>query len=68
MKYIAITLLSFYQLFLSPLLHQLLGLRAVCRFEETCSSYTRRVINQYGILYGLKLAIRRLLRCQPFGK
>lgn len=68
MKKIAIGLIIFYQAIISPLLHQLLGIKAGCRFEETCSQYAKRVINKYGILYGSQLALKRILRCQPFGK
>jgi len=61
-------LIQGYQIFFSPFLHQLLGIQAGCRFEETCSHYARRVIRKYGILYGTKLTVKRLLACQPFKK
>lgn len=61
-------LLHVYQVVLSPLLHQALGVQAGCRYEETCSAYARRVIKKYGILYGSQLTVKRILSCQPFGK
>jgi putative membrane protein insertion efficiency factor len=68
MKYLAITLIKFYQRFLSPLLSQLLGTRMICRFSPTCSTYAIEVISKYGILRGSLLAGTRLLACQPLSK
>ena len=68
MTTLGIFFIKFYKVILSPLLHQILGVSAACRFEETCSMYAERMIKQYGILYGTQLAIKRLLTCQPFGK
>lgn len=39
-----------------------------CRFTPTCSQYAKEAISKYGAWKGLKLAIKRLLRCRPFGK
>ncbi len=36
-----------------------------CRFEPTCSVYAADAIEIHG-LYGLWLAVRRLLKCHPF--
>ena len=53
--------IRFYQLCISPLL----GLS--CRFTPTCSEYARQAILKHGPIRGLYLAIRRLLRCHPWG-
>jgi putative membrane protein insertion efficiency factor len=37
-----------------------------CRFHPSCSAYATEAIAAYGALRGLKLTVRRLLRCQPF--
>jgi hypothetical protein len=37
-----------------------------CRFEPTCSVYLYQAIEKKGILTGLYLGLRRLLRCHPF--
>ena len=57
---IALSLLSFYKRFLSPLLPPM------CRFEPTCSVYTMQAVDKYGALRGIWLGIRRLGRCHPF--
>ena len=38
----------------------------VCRFRPTCSHYSYQAIAKYGLLKGGWLAIRRIVRCQPF--
>jgi putative membrane protein insertion efficiency factor len=49
----------FYKRFISPLLPP------ACRFEPTCSVYAAEAIETHG-LYGIWLAIKRILKCQPF--
>ena len=50
-----------YQRFISPLTP------STCRFHPTCSEYSRQAIEQHGALKGSGYAIRRVLRCHPFG-
>lgn len=38
-----------------------------CRFTPTCSEYARQAIKIYGPLKGMYLALKRLLRCHPWG-
>jgi len=38
-----------------------------CRFTPTCSEYARQAIIKHGPLKGTWLALRRLLRCHPWG-
>jgi len=45
------------------LISPLLGPR--CRFYPSCSCYAIDAISKRGILVGLFLALRRLLRCHP---
>jgi uncharacterized protein len=61
---IAISTLNLYKSFLSNLIVILLGSR--CRFEETCSEYSKRAIKEKGIITGSRLTLIRILKCQPF--
>ncbi|MCI1277510.1 MAG: membrane protein insertion efficiency factor YidD [Nitrospira sp.] len=49
-----------YRACLSPLLGP------ACRFYPTCSVYAQEAIERYGVLKGLFMAGRRLLKCHPF--
>lgn len=61
MKWLAILLIKFYKVAISPLLG------ANCRFYPTCSTYGIEALQQYGFIKGTWLILRRLLRCRPFG-
>lgn len=37
-----------------------------CRFYPTCSSYTYEAVEEFGILRGTYMGLRRLLRCHPW--
>jgi putative membrane protein insertion efficiency factor len=54
--------LRMYRRFLSPMLPH------SCRFVPTCSEYAMDAIERHGALRGSFLAVRRLLRCQPFAR
>jgi putative membrane protein insertion efficiency factor len=53
--------IRFYQFCISPLLGP------SCRFTPTCSEYARQALIKYGPFKGLWLALKRLLRCHPWG-
>lgn len=53
--------IRFYQAAISPFLPK------ACRFEPTCSSYAMEALRVHGPLRGSWLAIRRILRCHPWG-
>jgi uncharacterized protein len=38
-----------------------------CRFAPSCSAYAIEAIERHGALSGGGLALRRLLRCNPWG-
>jgi hypothetical protein len=54
-------LIRIYQRYISPFM------APSCRFQPTCSEYADEAIARYGSLRGGWLAMRRILRCQPFG-
>ena len=56
-----IKLIRFYQKFISPLLGQ------NCRFYPTCSQYAIEALSNHGALKGGYLAIKRILKCNPWG-
>jgi len=60
MKNIALFLIKCYQVFISPLLGR------HCRFYPSCSSYTYEAIKKHGLLKGVFLGGKRLLKCHPF--
>jgi len=55
-------LVRFYITFLSPFFG------GACRFHPSCSNYAAEAIARHGAMRGLSLALRRLLRCNPFIK
>lgn len=65
MKTIIIFLIKTYKKLLSPII-EALGFK--CRFYPTCSAYTKQAIEKYGILKGICLGIKRILRCNPLFK
>ena len=38
-----------------------------CRFQPTCSHYTKDALLSHGIAKGSYLGIKRILRCHPCG-
>lgn len=58
---IVIALIDAYRAAVSPLLPP------ACRFTPSCSQYARTAVERFGALRGGWLAVRRLLRCHPFG-
>ncbi len=59
MKKIFLFIIRCYQLILSPLLGR------NCRFYPTCSVYTYEAIQKHGLLKGILLGSKRLLKCHP---
>jgi putative membrane protein insertion efficiency factor len=61
LKRIFIFPIRLYQRYLSPLLGK------NCRFEPTCSNYTAEAIEEWGVLKGIYMGARRIIRCHPWG-
>lgn len=62
MKRLVLRLIRFYQRAVSPYR------AACCRFTPTCSSYALQAVEKYGVWKGGRLALWRLLRCNPFNR
>jgi putative membrane protein insertion efficiency factor len=59
-KALPIALIYIYKYFLSPILPR------SCRYLPSCSDYAIQSIQRFGVVYGLILTVKRLLRCHPF--
>ena len=59
MKSIIIFIIKLYQYAISPILG------SNCRFMPTCSAYTIEAIQNFGIVKGIWLGMKRILRCRP---
>ncbi len=72
MRKILILLVVIYQKLLSPdkgILPRVLGrTRQVCIFYPTCSEYAKEALEIHGSVKGTALAVRRVLRCNPFNE
>ena len=66
MKKISLKIINFYQKYISPFFSQILGIH--CKFEPTCSEYTKQAIEKYGLIQGCWIGFKRILRCNPFSK
>lgn len=62
MKRLLLLLIRAYRRWISPLR------QPCCRFSPTCSAYALEAVEKYGALKGGYLALRRILRCNPFYK
>ena len=62
MTKILIFIIKIYKYLISPLL----GSR--CRFLPTCSEYFIEALKTQGLIKGIKLGVKRILKCHPFKK
>ena len=60
MKKLLLAAIRFYRKYISP------TRPPCCRFIPTCSAYALEAVEKYGALKGGLLAVRRILRCNPF--
>jgi putative membrane protein insertion efficiency factor len=59
-RQILLALIQIYLYAISPFLGQR------CRFYPSCSAYAAEALTKHGVLKGLWLSIKRVLRCHPF--
>lgn len=60
-------LVKIYRYGFSPALHLLAGAGFGCRYVPTCSQYAEEAFAKHGVMKGLWLAVKRVLRCHPWG-
>lgn len=60
MRTVLVIMVRGYQMILSPLLP------AACRYYPSCSAYAIEALERHGALRGTWLAMRRIVRCNPF--
>ncbi len=61
LTWLLVMFIRLYQRFISPLTPP------SCRYTPTCSQYAVEALRKYGPFKGLWLAVKRLLRCHPWG-
>ncbi len=61
LAFVLILPIRFYQKCISPLTPP------TCRFTPSCSQYAVEALRKHGPVKGLWLAVRRILRCHPWG-
>lgn len=59
MRKVLISLIRFYQRYISPLKPP------TCRFTPTCSTYAIQAIERFGVFKGGYLTLKRIIRCNP---
>lgn len=59
MKQLTLGLIKLYQRTISPVTPH------ACRFQPTCSHYACDSIVKYGLIKGIWLTLKRLVRCNP---
>jgi len=60
MRKLITTTIRGYQLLVSPFIGN------NCRFYPSCSCYAEESVNQYGVLKGVYLTLRRLIKCHRY--
>jgi len=69
MKFIILKFIRIYQKIISPDHGGILSYfkpLGVCKFRPTCSDYTYQAVEKHGMLKGVFLGLKRIIRCHPF--
>jgi len=60
MKYFLLKLIKAYQYIFRPILGN------HCRFSPSCSEYMQEAIQRHGVIKGIIMGLKRILRCAPW--
>jgi putative membrane protein insertion efficiency factor len=60
LKALVVFIVNNYKKYISPFLPD------SCRFYPSCSSYCTEAVERYGVLKGIWLFLRRIIKCHPF--
>jgi len=60
LEWVFLLMIKIYQWFISPFIPP------SCRYTPSCSNYAIEALKKHGFLYGSFLAIKRILRCNPW--
>jgi len=60
LRRIAVLPIDGYRVVISPVLG------SNCRFYPSCSQYAREAVLKHGLVRGVWLAVRRIVRCHPW--
>lgn len=52
-------------MFVSPVFQQAFNIQ--CRFEESCSHYAERMIQEKGLLVSFYFIFKRIIKCSKWG-
>lgn len=68
MKHVFLVSIKLYQLIFSSegFVGRVFGKRGSCRFYPNCSAYVQEAIKKHGIIQGLFLGGKRIIRCHPY--
>jgi putative membrane protein insertion efficiency factor len=61
LKKIVILPIRFYRVAISPMIGP------SCRYSPSCSKYAIEAIEEWGVIRGLWMGLRRISRCHPWG-
>ena len=56
-----VIIIKLYQFIISPLTPP------SCRYSPTCSKYALEALKKFGIIKGINLTFKRIIKCHPWG-
>jgi hypothetical protein len=62
-KKVVLKMIFFYQKAVSPYKG-----RSYCIYYPSCSQYAKEAVERFGVIKGGFMALKRILRCNPFAK